>query len=132
MGGERALKYVRSRNAQGEEGTDTARVLRQQNFLTSFKDQVLSPKTIFNPKKVLGLLKVLLDSTITDLKKDEYFNLGLSFFRFDPGRIKMETLNGFPGGLLYHPVSHYSRQWVLVPKEGNWNKIQEFIAKNLP
>lgn len=132
MNGERALKYVRSRNAEGEEGTDEARAVRQQKFLTAFKDQALSLKTIFSPKKILGLVIIFSTSTMTDLKKDEYFNLGLNFLRFDPKGIKMETLNGFSGGLLYHPAIHYSRQWVLVPKEGNWDKVQEFSTRNLP
>src|SRR3990167_5619174 len=43
MDGETALKFVRSRNAEGDEGTDLARSARQQKVIAATKDRVLKP-----------------------------------------------------------------------------------------
>ncbi|MFZ5845535.1 MAG: LCP family protein, partial [Patescibacteria group bacterium] len=42
MAGERALKYVRSRHAEGEEGSDFARSRRQQEVFVALKDKLVS------------------------------------------------------------------------------------------
>jgi len=47
MSGETSLKYVRSRNAEGDEGTDFARSQRQQRLLLSFKEKNIYSKIYF-------------------------------------------------------------------------------------
>lgn len=143
MNGERALKFVRSRNAEGDEGTDFARNQRQQKFLLAIKDKISSPQVSLSPSKVLGLVKILPSLIKTDLRQEEYFNFGLSFLRFDSQRIETQLLNGSgplrplrseasseasEAGFLYHPIRHSSGQWVLVPKSGNWEKVKEFVT----
>jgi len=134
MNGERALKYVRSRNAEGEEGTDLARNLRQQNFLLALKDKVLSPKVYLNPQKIFGLVRLFPSLLKTDLKQEEYFTFLLSFLKFDTKKIEMKVLNGNNEEefLLYHPQKHSSGQWVLLPIDDNWGKAKDFIKQNLP
>jgi len=131
MNGERALKYVRSRNAEGEEGTDAARAVRQQIFLSSLKNQLLDWKILLSPNKISRLINIFSQYVSTNLTKEEYPKLILSFLRFNPQEIKQEVLLNVDG-LLYHPAKHYSGQWVLLPKEGNWEKIQKEISKILP
>lgn len=136
INGERALKYVRSRNAEGDEGTDFARNQRQQKFLLALKDKISSRNVYLNPKKVLGLVMILPSLIKIDLLPEEYYNFGLSFLKFDSKKVEMKLLNsdgeaGLPAsqtGFLYHPIKHYSGQWVLVPKDGNWDKVKEFVA----
>ena len=41
MDGETALKFARSRNAEGDEGTDFARAARQQKVIEALKDRIL-------------------------------------------------------------------------------------------
>ena len=67
MDGETALKFVRSRNAEGDEGTDIARAKRQQKILASLKRKILSPEVFFSPKKVKALLEVAKSSLETDI-----------------------------------------------------------------
>jgi len=131
MDGERALKYVRSRNAEGEEGTDAARAARQQTFLSSFKNQLLDWRVLLNPKKITRLIDIFFQYVSTNLAKEEYPKLILSFLRFNPKEIKQEVLLNIDG-LLFHPAKHYSGQWVLLPKEGNWERIQKEVSKIMP
>lgn len=132
MDGERALKYVRSRNAEGEEGTDFARNQRQQRFLLALKDKILSPAFYLSPQKILGLVRMLPGLIKTDLPQQEFLSFGLSFRKFNSQEVRMQVLNGNgETGFLYHPVKHSSGQWVLLPKSGNWEKIQEYVAQAL-
>ena len=48
MNGDRALKYVRSRHAEGNEGSDFARGRRQQEVLLALKDKLLSKEIYLN------------------------------------------------------------------------------------
>jgi len=34
-------------------------------------------------------------------------------------------------GLLVNPKNHYSRQWVLVPKSGDFKEVQKFVEETL-
>ena len=44
MDGQTALKYVRSRNAEGEEGTDFSRTARQQQLILGLKQKIMTPE----------------------------------------------------------------------------------------
>lgn len=134
MTGERALKFVRSRNAEGEEGTDLARNARQQRFLTAFKNAVLSRKVIFNPEKLMGLARIFSASVKTDLSQEEYLGFFWALKKIQSNRF--ENLVLAPSkedvGLLYHPQVHSSGQWVLATKSGKWDELQIFVKENLP
>lgn len=133
MNGEMALKYVRSRNAEGDEGTDFARNQRQQKFLLALKNRITKPDVFLNPKKITGLLALLPSLLKTNLTQEEYSNFGLSFLRFKTNKMEMKQLNGEgETGFLYHPTNHSSGQWVVAPKEGNWEKVKKFVKDNLP
>jgi len=51
MNGVTALKFVRSRHAAGDEGSDFARSKRQQLVLAAVKSKVFSAETLLNPTK---------------------------------------------------------------------------------
>lgn len=125
MDGERALKYVRSRYAEGEEGTDFARSKRQQKLLLALKSKVLSIKTLLNPKKIKELATVFGDSLDTDIQENEYPEFLKLALKFDQSKIKAVVLDE---DLLYNPPkSEYDGQWVLFPKNGDWQQVQEYI-----
>lgn len=132
MDGERALKYVRSRNAQGEEGTDFARNQRQQIFLQALKNKIFSPKIFLNPSKIIGLVELFSSTVKTNLTTQEYFDLIKNFLRFNPEGIKLGLIDWEKGPFVFHPKFHYSRQWVLLPTGENWGKFQNFVKENLP
>jgi len=128
MDGQTALKFVRSRNAQGEEGTDFARAARQQKVILAIKDKILSKEFLLSPKKAIQLFKLITLNIQTDIPKEKCWQLlkvGLKI-----RNIKTATLNS--NYLINPPISKkYDNQWVLVPKSGNWSEIQEYIKKFL-
>jgi len=134
MSGERALKFVRSRNAEGEEGTDMARSARQQRFLIALKNEILLPKVLLNPWKIKGLFEIFSSAVVTDLKKAEYLSFGLSFRKIDSLGIKSFVLGSLPVGeeLFYNPKTHSSGQWVLTTKDKGWEGVRRWITRNIP
>lgn len=130
MDGEGALKFVRSRNAQGIEGTDFARGTRQQQVMFAFQKKLLSLENL-SPEKLADLATVLKETIRTDLTLSEgaYFGkFGLTFDR------KIRTLHidwgdeekGTKGFLVNPPVEEY-KSWVLVPRTGNFDEIHKYF-----
>jgi len=128
MDGQTALKFVRSRNAQGEEGTDFARTARQQKIILAIKDKILSKEFLLSPKKVIQLFKLVNLNIQTDIPKEKYWQIAKTGIKIK--NIKTTTLND--NYLTNPPISKkYDNQWVLIPKSGNWQEIQEYIKKFL-
>lgn len=127
MDGETALKFVRSRNALGDEGTDFARSLRQQRVLLAIKDKILTPEFFLDPEKPIELYKIASQNIKTDIPPDQYFNLFKTAIRFRTKNLRMETLDE---RFLSNPKtsSKYDNQWVLIPKTGNWEDIHNFVS----
>lgn len=127
MDGERALKFVRSRNAEGDQGTDFSRVERQQALLGAVKDRILSKEVYLRPEKIRQLLAVFEEATITEISPQEYGQFLLLGLKINWQEIKTASLN--EDNFLFHPKNHSSGQWVLVPKSENWKEVQEFVQK---
>lgn len=127
MNGEQALKYVRSRNAEGEEGTDFARSQRQQRLLLAIQKKIFTPQVLFNPKRLTQLANLVFANIKTDIPQSKYDDLFKIASRLRRNNFKMEVLND--GFLVNPPTSKakYDNQWVLVPKAGNWKDIQSHI-----
>lgn len=129
MNGQTALKYVRSRQAEGEEGGDFARSLRQQQLLLAIKEKIISPEVIFHPQKVVQLIKVGLTSLKTDFPWEDYGDLLRLAWRLDPQKIQTVVLND--DKLINPPTSEklYDNQWVLVPRTGDWEEIKAYARQ---
>ncbi len=127
MDGETALKYVRSRNATGEEGTDFARSLRQQRILLAIKNRIITPEFFVDPRRPVELFQIASQNIKTDVSKDQYFNLVKTAIRFRTKNLKMELLDE---RFLTNPKTSpkYDNQWVLIPKTGNWEEIHSFVS----
>jgi anionic cell wall polymer biosynthesis LytR-Cps2A-Psr (LCP) family protein len=131
MDGRRALKYARSRYAEGEEGNDLARNERQQGLILAIRDRLLSPQFLLDPKRVSQLLEIVLAGVKTDLPREKYFDLLRTAIRFRPGKLKTVVLND---DFLIHPDDSepfYDGQWVLIPRVGDWSEIQEYLNQLL-
>lgn len=130
MDGKTALKFVRSRNAEGEEGTDFARSMRQQKVLLAIKERFINSKIFLNPTKMLGLLRLIQEEIITDVTPKIYGSLAILGLKLTNQQVKVEmiTLND---NLLINPKVHYSQQWVLVPRKGNWQEVRDFLDRKL-
>ncbi len=133
MSGERALKFVRSRNAEGEQGTDFARSQRQQQVIAAFKDKVLSLDTIFSPGKLRELTQTYSDSVETDLTEPEYLSLAKLALKarnqtIHTGLLQEQTADE-DGLLINPPTSLYDGQWILIGRDNSWQEVHEYVNK---
>lgn len=135
MNGEMALKFVRSRNAEGDEGTDIAREARQQRVIAGVKKALSDPKTFFDYKKVKKLLAVLNSSIETDLSS---VNLTILARKAASGAIQDSEV--IPEEFLLNPPisKTYDNQYVFIPSakpnalgEENWSEFQKWVDQKL-
>lgn len=138
LDGELALKYVRSRHAQGEEGTDFARSQRQQQVLIAFKDKLISSKTLLDLPKInqlLGLYQVYIDTDILDTEYASFAKIALNLKSDKIHSISLATDDSKTGeiGILEVPQDKqpYQNQWVLIAKDNNWNALKLYIQNQL-
>jgi len=132
--GPTALKYVRSRHADGEEGSDFARSQRQQLVLMAFKDKLLSLSVLFNPAKIKALKQIFDSSVKTDFPGfvlPDLVKLGLRLKTIDlrTGIIDQGSESEDIPPLLYHPDSSLYGQWVLLPIANNWQAVHRYIEE---
>jgi LCP family protein required for cell wall assembly len=125
MDGETALKFVRSRNAEGDEGTDFARSLRQQQLLKALKTTIISQKLYLKPKRALDVARTLQAAIKTDFPQSQYGSLLVFVSKINLEGLKAAAVDE---NLLIHPKTHSSKQWVLLPKSGDWKEIQKFTS----
>ncbi|OGM60848.1 hypothetical protein A2892_04300 [Candidatus Woesebacteria bacterium RIFCSPLOWO2_01_FULL_39_10b] len=129
MDGETALKFVRSRNAEGDEGTDLAREKRQQKVVAAIKDKVLSREILLRPKKWFELRDVALRYVETDLDNSALAILARRFYQ------SRDNINSqvFPEDLLENPQKSpkYDNLYVFIAKGGSWSEVQKWIESNL-
>ena len=136
MDGEMTLKYVRSRQAEDVEGTDFARSRRQQKVLVALRDKVLSIGVLLNPFKLIQLSQTLGKSIDTDIQSPEYDDFVKLGQKMQGAKVKTAVLDqgddqqNRPGLLINPPVSLYGA-WVLAPRTGGLNEIQEYVACEL-
>ena len=134
MDGELALKYVRSRYAEGEEGTDFARSLRQQKVMMALKNRLLSFDILSSAGKWKEVYEFLKTNIIIypQMSLIEQAGAGRLMTRFFLHQNSFRTLSleigedDNPGFLSSPPVEKYG-QWALEPADGSWAKIREFI-----
>jgi polyisoprenyl-teichoic acid--peptidoglycan teichoic acid transferase len=137
MDGETALKFVRSRHGDGNEGTDFARSKRQQKVIMAIKDKMLTAQTLLNPDK----LKELYDAYAKNVDTNIDFGTVQSFYllsqQIDFSKVISVVLDdrsdAIDGGLLYAPedTTLYGGQYVLVPRTGDYSQIHAFVQKYL-
>lgn len=134
--GATALKYVRSRHAEGEEGTDYARAQRQQRVILAFKDRLLKAGTWLNPGKLKQLRETLAISVSTDLTAETYPGLIKLALKIKQDEIRTGVIDqgsqteDIPA-LLYNPPLTRFGQWVLLPVNDDWTAIHQYIEEIL-
>ncbi|MEK7119010.1 MAG: LCP family protein [Patescibacteria group bacterium] len=126
MNGNRALQYVRSRHAEGNEGSDFARSKRQQDVLVALKAKLTDPRVWLSPRLPV-LVRALDDATDTDLNISELATVGKLTVQVPGGSIKKISFEDF---LITPPSWQYDGKYVLVPKEDG-SSIQQFIKAQL-
>lgn len=127
MDGARALTYVRSRHAEGADGTDFARGNRQQEVLVALKNELVSTGFFLAPSRVLSLKKAFDDATQSDMRIGELATVGKLFLRTKEERVQRVSIESF---LVDPPLWMYGR-YVLIPKE-DFSAIHSYIRSQLP
>lgn len=129
MNGDLALKFVRSRNAVGDEGTDLARELRQQKVIQAIKEKLLSREVLLKPEIVKRLYETAISHVETDIDRDT--SLALAKLLFE-SRDNINFLS-IPEEMLTISQNDrkYDRQYVFLPKSGSWKELQEWISQKI-
>jgi polyisoprenyl-teichoic acid--peptidoglycan teichoic acid transferase len=136
MNGDTALEYVRSRHAEGAEGSDFARSRRQEKVITAFKDKIFSLQIITNPGKLFSLYDIVRQSIDTDIKDNEFDDFVRLIQKIKTAKIKNAIIDTGDEsenreGLLINPEisGEYNFQWVLTPRlgSGNFSEIQKYV-----
>lgn len=122
MDGKTALKFIRSRYSESDEGSDFARSQRQEQVIKAIREKILK-----NPLKVIELQKLAKELVKTDASPDLYpaiIKLGLSVYK-----TPIRTTGISDPALIYNPpiLSKYDSQWVLMPIGDDWSRISVYV-----
>lgn len=132
MDGDRALKYSRSRMGTAGEGSDFARVRRQQKVVLAVKDKILSLSLLFNPGKVIKLYNQLTKTIKTDASLGETQRALELVYKFQE-LSEAKTLVLDPESKLTYvgKPSLHGGAYVLLPEGGNFGTIHVVVQKLL-
>lgn len=128
MDGTIALKFVRSRHALGDEGSDFARSARQEKVLLAFRQKVLSVGTLTNPKRIIDLMSTFGNSIHTDITSQEvpYFLKLLS--EVDQSALRKISLDAdHEDSRMEVGDPAFYGGYVLLPKDGSWQELADYI-----
>lgn len=126
MDGDRALKYVRSRHAEGDEGSDFARSKRQQEVLLALKEKITSKQVLLDPHIVGKLYAAFESATDTDMNIGELLTVGKLFVQMPKSSVQRISLED----QLYAPPSAWYGRYVLLPKE-SFESLHEYVNRLL-
>ena len=136
MNGETALKFVRSRHAAGEEGTDFARSRRQQQVIAALKQKMLTASFLLDKAKVDQLFAILDRNLKTNISQSLYPTLAKVALESKDNPMRSISISDLPDengiSILYNPPEiQYKGVWVLMPKDNNWSALKKYIDNRL-
>lgn len=129
MDGATALKFVRSRHAEGDEGSDLARALRQQKVMKAMVAKILTPSTFLSLQRDSDLLTIINSSLETDIPAEK----ALILTRWVVDSRNNVATHAVPDQFLYDPPTSalYDNQFVYIPRKGDWSDLQNWVRQNL-
>lgn len=137
MDGERALKYVRSRHGQGEEGTDFARSKRQQRVILAIRDKMMQTSTLIDLPKLKELFEIYEKDVETNITNEDLTKFYALYRMIDFQNFKRIVLDdrsdAEAGGILYSPedTTAYGGAYVLIPRSGDYSQLHAYVRKYL-
>lgn len=130
MDGDLALKYVRSRNAVGDEGTDFARGKRQQKVITALYEKIIlriKKMKLEDIENIYNFIDVLVER---DIENKEALYLAKAFIQSGK-KITIHDIS-FPEDLFIVPSYQlYHGKYVLIPKNNTFDAVHFFIHCSL-
>lgn len=126
MDGELALKFARSRNAAGEEGTDFARSRRQQKVIVALRQKLLDSGILLNPLKLIAFYNIVSKNIETDIEFLHIDDLVGLAQKLKDAKVRNVVIGD---GLLVNPPVEEYGSWVLIPRigESDFSEIREYI-----
>ncbi len=131
MNGELALKYARSRYAQGVEGSDFARARRQQKIIQAAKDKLLSAENLLKPSMIASIISELNEHVSFNMKIGEAMKMWQMFKDINAENISTNVLDDGPNGLLVSGRSN-AGAYILSPRGGDFTEIRYMVANFFP
>lgn len=137
MDGTTALKFVRSRHAESEEGTDIDRDRRQQLVISALKQKVFTIGFLTDRSKLTALyklLKIRLDTNLTENLYPSLARLALDSYRQPQKTIVLSHTPDDQGVTVLEnpPISNtYLNQWVFIAKDNNWPALAQYLSNKL-
>jgi len=135
MDGNRALIFSRMRIATNGEGSDFARVRRQQKVVLAVKDKIISLSLLLNPGKIASLYRQFTGAITTNVSLGEAQRALDFLYKFNDNLGNVASLVLDPAsGLTYHPASFGTDgAYVLLPKagQGNFSAVRATVQKLL-
>lgn len=128
MDGSAALKFVRSRHATGDEGTDFARSHRQQIVLAAVMQKILSLVTTLQTGPLVKLVSYANAHVERTLSNKEAF-LYLADILSHRNTLHLSHQKLPDGFLIVPPAAEYEGRYVLVPKDKNDTTLSSEIQK---
>lgn len=129
MDGLTALRFARSRHGNNGEGSDFARIARQQKIMLAAKDKITSFNTLINPKKITSLFSLFNKYTTTDLEPWELVKLVHLAKEMNTQEIVTQSIDDAPGGYLKAGIT-MEGAFILQPVTGNFNQLRDLV-KNI-
>jgi LCP family protein required for cell wall assembly len=132
MDGDTALKYSRSRMGTSGEGSDFARVRRQQKVIMAVKEKIFSLSLIFDPVKLVDFYNELADAIKTDASFGEVRRALELLYDFQEGNgVRSLVLDPESGLTRVGTAAEFGGAYVLVPKVGDFSAIHAAVQDNL-
>lgn len=130
MDGVTALKFTRSRHAEGDEGTDFARSARQQKIIMAFKDKLFQTQTLLNKDRLQAVIGSFQSSLDTDIPESDYGSFLRFFLTFEQAGSVTKSIS--IDEFLLNPKNKapYQGQWVLVPAR-DWQELHTYVKQSL-
>lgn len=129
--GETALKFVRSRNAEGKEGTDFAREKRQQKVIEAVKNKLVNSAKKMDLKTYKQLYEITDKLVKRDISNQQVaLIVKNAFFK---GDFKQEKISLSENFFTNPPLTDnkYQGLWVLIPNNEDYTLIHKYIACRL-
>lgn len=132
MTGDRALRFIRSRHSLDPvEGTDDARVRRQQKIITALLAKMKNPEILRRPEDIGSLLGLYNEYIEQHIPITELGAVGLQFVKSkNPPQLRSHQFtvagNGIEGEI-YHPESFQGGAWVYLPADPQYTRMKTVI-----
>lgn len=130
LNGSVALKFVRSRHAQGDEGTDFSRSKRQQIVLTAIRSKI---DHIIHNRDFDTLTQILVfidQKVLRDIPNAQSLILSRMLL-FEGNGLKVGANSLEEEVFEVPPLEEYEGRYVLVPKDNNYEHLRKLINTRL-